>query len=596
MPSVAIFGGGVAGLSAAQELARFGLEVDVYEKETDFGGKAKNQISDSLMKGSANNRDFLGEHGFRFFPGFYRNLIATMGEIPNTTTGQRVTEDLVESDEAGLANPGVGIRSFLRRISMDRPWEVYSRLQALYSDLGFEPEDIARMAWFRLKYATSGHDRRNIDYEDITWWEFIDGKSERYTDAFKLFEASIPSTMSALVAETSSARVIGDITMQFMLGPFRTYEKPDRLLTGSTLEKWLGPWVEYLDGKPNIHLHNGHTLNELVVSGDYKRIEKAVVSNGLVNDLPVVADYYLVAVPVEVMKRDILSNPDLSNDPNLKPLADRPDNMTSDMVGAQFLLKRDEAMVKGHMFYPQSEWALSSISQGQFWVPPIRDNYGDGSIEGILSVVISDWETASSRGKVAGEMRDKDAVLDEVLEQLREAVDGSGIDLGDQNIAGKHLDDAISFDTANATGRTVINGTPLLVHPVGANHDRPLAHNAEGIANLFLAADYVKTSTSLASMEAANEAARRASKAILIANGMNPNSQMLPKVWELEEDDIFTAAKELDDRRFAQGKGHIMDEFPVTLGLEVPAVATKVLELLMSAPAVLLSWGAGTGE
>jgi len=39
--TVAILGGGVAGLSAAHELAERGFSVDVYERKPVFGGKAR---------------------------------------------------------------------------------------------------------------------------------------------------------------------------------------------------------------------------------------------------------------------------------------------------------------------------------------------------------------------------------------------------------------------------------------------------------------------------------------------------------------------------------------------------------------------------
>src|SRR3954465_4164438 len=73
--TVAVLGGGVGGLSAAQELAERGVAVTVYERRAAAGGKARSV----LAPGSG----FPGEHGFRFFPGFYRHLPDTMARIPS---------------------------------------------------------------------------------------------------------------------------------------------------------------------------------------------------------------------------------------------------------------------------------------------------------------------------------------------------------------------------------------------------------------------------------------------------------------------------------------------------------------------------------
>src|SRR4026207_1890776 len=77
---VAVLGGGVAGLSAAQELAERGFEVSVYEARSSLGGKAKSQwVSGSGRDG---RRDLPGGHGFRFFPALHRHVIETMRRLP----------------------------------------------------------------------------------------------------------------------------------------------------------------------------------------------------------------------------------------------------------------------------------------------------------------------------------------------------------------------------------------------------------------------------------------------------------------------------------------------------------------------------------
>ena len=64
---------------------------------------------------------------------------------------------------------------------------------------------------------------------------------------------------------------------------------------------------------------------------------------------------------------------------------------------------------------------------------------------------------------------------------------------------------------------TATNLEPLLVNTKGSWADRPDA--VTRIPNFFLAADFVRTYTDLATMEAANEAARRAVNGILDATG-----------------------------------------------------------------------------
>src|SRR4030095_17005479 len=67
------------------------------------------------------------------------------------------------------------------------------------------------------------------------------------------------------------------------------------------------------------------------------------------------------------------------------------------------------------------------------------------------------------------------------------------------------------------------------------------------IHNLFLASDYVRTHTDLATMEAANEAARRATNGILAASG----ARAAPcGVWPLQEPDLLLPLKALDRQRF----------------------------------------------
>src|SRR5258706_10381746 len=113
---VVILGGGVAGMSAAHELVERGFEVVVCERKKIPGGKARSIAADNTSSGwtpspgktprsprTAALPALPGEHGFRFFPGFYRHVVDTMARIPfNGGSPAPKLVDTTEVQGAGL--------------------------------------------------------------------------------------------------------------------------------------------------------------------------------------------------------------------------------------------------------------------------------------------------------------------------------------------------------------------------------------------------------------------------------------------------------------------------------------------------------------
>jgi uncharacterized protein with NAD-binding domain and iron-sulfur cluster len=99
----------------------------------------------------------------------------------------------------------------------------------------------------------------------------------------------------------------------------------------------------------------------------------------------------------------------------------------------------------------------------------------------------------------------------------------------------------------------VVNHEPLLINTAGSWRYRPEA--VTRIPNLFLAADYVRTNTDIATMESANEAARRAVNGILDATGIGAPKC---KVFDLEEPAVFKPLQMIDRRRFERGQAHLL--------------------------------------
>ncbi len=181
------------------------------------------------------------------------------------------------------------------------------------------------------------------------------------------------------------------------------------------------------------------------------------------------------------------------------------------MNGVLFYLDRDVPLVNGHAIYIDSEWALTSISQKQFWPGVDLSRRGDGRVprdpvDRRLRVAAA-GPAARARSR-SGAPREE--IFAEVWGQLSDHLDGA---LDGVTVLDRFLDPAIVFP--NPTGAA--NLEPLLVNTAGSWADRPDA--VTRIPNLFLASDYVRTHTDLATMEAANEAARRAVNGILAATG-----------------------------------------------------------------------------
>src|SRR5947199_3696457 len=92
------------------------------------------------------------------------------------------------------------------------------------------------------------------------------------------------------------------------------------------------------------------------------------------------------------------------------------------------------------------------------------------------------------------------------------------------------------------------NGEPLLVNLVDSWRLRPDAVTA--IPNFFLASDYVRTYTDLATMEGANEAARRAVNGIIERAGV---AAARCQLWNLHEPDFLEPLRAYDRARYRRG-------------------------------------------
>jgi uncharacterized protein with NAD-binding domain and iron-sulfur cluster len=562
---VVILGGGVGGLSAAHELIERGFDVEVLERQIIAGGKARSipvmegeedhgskekhikaleewrEIGGPATPPEAAHPWLPGEHGFRFFPNFYRHVTDTMSRIPYYDRGT-VADNLTDTSRVLVSlydQPGIVLpERFPRNLK-----EVTTALQTfLY---GISPrdqisfEDIEHFAGCIWQLMTTCKERRFDEFERIGWWDFIG--AEHRSEAYQKFLAiGITRSLVAAKARTASTKTIGDIFLQLLFGIIAPDTASNRLLNGPTNVVWIQPWLNYLRSRGLVYHFDTTVTGIECKDGRISGIQAD--KNGVAFHAS--GDWYIGALPVERMA-PLITDQMTAADPGLKLLKPLSRNVQW-MNGIQYYLLRDVELTDGHVIFIDSTWALTAVSQKQFWTDFDFRKWGDGKTNGLLSVDISQWDKPGLNGKTARECTRKE-IADEVWEQLKRSlnVDGQTV-LHDDDLHYWFLDPDIIDDPTHP--QRMDNVEPLLVNRVNTWRLRPEAGTQ--IENFCLASDYVRTNTDLATMEGANEAARRAVNTILERSGSDTERC---KVWDLHEPDALEPLRAYDKARYDAG-------------------------------------------
>ena len=612
---VVVIGGGVAGLTAAHELQERGFDVVVYERNTVLGGKARSLSVETVagdlrlrpgrygeLNGVYPAKDILGmpaEHGFRFFPGFYRHLTDTLSRIPSSRRpGRHVIDDLVNVEQDAYAQAN---KPFFY-IPTHRPMTLHELISALTRVLGHPsfgvPLHEAAFAVYKLVDAfTMCLERREHELDGRSWWDYMhaDTMSQRYRS---VVVEGLTQNFVAMDAKMSSTKSVINILARLLNDFLRPGGTIDRVLDGPTSEVWIEQWRAYLEatrkevGQSPVKFRLGKKgmVDRLLFDEASSRITGIKLRDGG----EVQADYFVAAVPIESMI-DILNKSDAAIQTHAPSLAllKNPGLKVNWMSGLLYYLHEEETMGVGHVVYLDSPWALTSISQNQFWIRKVS-TYPPQKANGILSVIISDWFESSSRiHKTAQQTDNPPELAAETLAQIRERLHGRmSAHIDWHNIVGFYLDPALEFQSEVVkdpnTGfyvslmglmpardfsqrkayliegfspdpdlafRVETNLEPLFINTVNSWELRP--HARTEISNLFLASDYVRTRTDLATMEGANEAARWA------VNGILHDLEKQEKVrlrrcglFMFEEPAVFAPSRRIDKWLFDRGLPH----------------------------------------
>lgn len=270
MRRVAIFGGGIGGLTTAHELSKFPeYQITIYEKKNNIGGLARSRRDEN---GCA------AEISWRVFFDFYKNLFKIMGEIP------------FDKNNSLLNNFAI----YRHTNIYDNPFLLKDKLQGLYTI---------------FKGCTSCDDRLN-ELDNLTWWNALNTTSQSNL----MREIGEWLGMDRMKGSYKSVIKVGfemNIIPKFLTNTnLSNVTYNDWVTTMPTSEALFDPW--------KIHLQNNNVkinLNNQLVSVQTKnnKIISASVYDSNNNKLyNVEADYYIFALPVEILNGIIQNTPELN--------------------------------------------------------------------------------------------------------------------------------------------------------------------------------------------------------------------------------------------------------------------------------------------
>jgi uncharacterized protein with NAD-binding domain and iron-sulfur cluster len=550
---VAVLGGGMAGLAAAHELVERGFSVTVYEKKA-LGGKARSIPVPGTAAGG--RRELPGEHGFRFFPGFYHHIPDTMRRTPDGKNPNGVYDNLV--DVSGGRSPRTNGRADAQLfgvipdpLEVTRPGGVQRLIvEEILKQQGVPPAELEFFVNRLLVFLTSCEERRYGQWEKTSWWDFVraEGKSAEYQ---KVVASGLTRTVVAAKETVASTRTIGNMGEAFVMNAMQRGNDGalDRVLDAPTNEAWIDPWVAHLE-KLGVRFVVGQTVDRLDIARG--RVAGARVRDRAGTRRRVDADWFVLAVPAErvvpLLRADVLAAA-----PELEGIKDlRVDWMN----GIQYYLRETVDIAAGHISFVDAPWALTALTQGQFWAErDWRRDYGDGTVADCLSVDISDWDSPGMFNRKPAKECTAEEIAVEVWKQIKAHLEDTGeVHLPDEILHSWFLDPGIQWDPVR---RRNSNDEPLLVNTVGSWEKRPDAGTQ--ISNLVVAGDYVRTNIDLATMEGANESGREACNVLLDRSGSKAAHAAKFTLYDPPE---FAALKAVDRELWKAGRRNALDNHP----------------------------------
>jgi len=299
---VAVLGGGVGGLTAAHELAERGFQVTVFEPKA-LGGKAR---SIPVPNTGADGRlDLPGEHGFRFFPGFYKNVPDTMRRVPVPGNANGVFDNLVDAQQELFVFDAGQAYLFPTFDQHGFSEGMRSLVTAIGIAGSVPPNEIEYLVRKLLVFQTSSDARRVGQWEKVSWWDYVN--AEHFSPEYqRIFGNGLTKDLVAAKGKKASTRTIALMAFALvysaasqaspLIAQQSGYGAADRLLDAPTNEAWIDPWVAHLRTL-GVQFVTGYAADRLRMH--HGRVDTATLVDAGGSSLDVKANQFVAAMPVE---------------------------------------------------------------------------------------------------------------------------------------------------------------------------------------------------------------------------------------------------------------------------------------------------------
>jgi hypothetical protein len=544
---IAIFGGGIAGLSAAHELIRLGYSVRVYEANKDAGGFFR---SARLLE----NGKIPSEYSWHGMGPWYHNTFDLMQQIPFDENGSLYDRALSRPINFGIF-PNQGDAQFYDKGFRSIP-------------IMFEMSKLDWLKWSWLMLKTWAARRRTeLHYSTLNaaqqWKEILSERS--YTTWRSCFGPWIGSDWTLVSLHTTGQffrkQLISRPTHPHLAdaeGPAWMHGAGDGwlLLRGPSSEFWFDRWVRDLRAK-GVEFFWQAPLEKLHFDG--LLIHAAELAGGT----PVQADLYVVATDPFSAAQIFARSPSLERERELSlfgPLIqDGPHTQVSFRIAFAEPLRFPRERVA--VVLADSEFNLTLFAEEQVWGTEVE----------LGEKVRSLWTGTSCVGTVPGrihglpvEFCSKEQFIEEVTEQIlncqsldaliRESNDGRSL----------RSFPILSTEVWHEWRFGPEGIRPLHPKWVTTTHSQAyLPSQVTSIANLFLAGAHTRTAADVWSIEGAVESGR------LAAKGIDPRVHVLGQYKPL----WLTLISLLDDVCYSCGAPHILDLFLGALILSIVIIA-----------------------